>query len=387
MTDPQATKREMVLLVGPPGSGKSTLAADRYGGAPILCPDDPETPSDFRGFLAAVKAALAGDQKPPVIVIDRTNPRQAQRKKILAAARAAGYATRILYVPTPSDVCLARIRARKGHPLQPRAAERAVARYFDDLVAPTAAEAGALEIVRTDAAAAPAAGPAEPAAGDAAAAAEQTVDQIVLLIVSGLRPSRILATAGEKLGLDGPAAAAAIAEAHRRIARAAEYSAPAALGESITRLDDLYSRSLRIQDVKTALAAQREKNRLLGLGPVGEVPAGADPAADGDGPAQTTPAERRAIESEHLAAIVRSIEDVIEPLALTDDPHLTDADLVRLAGDEIARLRRKVKRPKRTRKTAKTPAAKTAKRQTAKRKTAPKKTAATKTAKRKEKRS
>ena len=44
-------------------------------------------------------------------------------------------------------------------------------------------------------------------------------------------------------------------------------------GEAIVRLNDLYERSLRIQDCKTALAAQKELNRLLGLNAKGKAAA------------------------------------------------------------------------------------------------------------------
>ncbi|MBE3070800.1 MAG: hypothetical protein IMZ66_11255, partial [Planctomycetes bacterium] len=58
------------------------------------------------------------------------------------------------------------------------------------------------------------------------------------------------------------------------------------------------------------------------------------------------PEARRRIESEELASIVWSIERHLEPLKLSAEVHDTDADLIRLAGEEIARLRRRGKRKK-----------------------------------------
>lgn len=48
-------------------------------------------------------------------------------------------------------------------------------------------------------------------------------------------------------------------EAHAKVRRDQE------LGKAIARLNDLYSRTHRVQDFKTCLMAQRELNELLGL--------------------------------------------------------------------------------------------------------------------------
>lgn len=45
----------------------------------------------------------------------------------------------------------------------------------------------------------------------------------------------------------------------------AKYEAEVQLGLSIARLNDLYSRNLKIQDYKAALATQKEINELLGI--------------------------------------------------------------------------------------------------------------------------
>jgi hypothetical protein len=60
-------------------------------------------------------------------------------------------------------------------------------------------------------------------------------------------------------------AKAAIIDARRRITIAADYNRTEEIGTAYIRLHDLYKRSLNVQDVKTALAAQKELNKLLDL--------------------------------------------------------------------------------------------------------------------------
>ncbi len=58
--------------------------------------------------------------------------------------------------------------------------------------------------------------------------------------------------------------------AREYIAKKAILVRPEILGECIVRLDDLYKRSMAINDFKTCLAIQREKHRLLQLDGSGE---------------------------------------------------------------------------------------------------------------------
>jgi hypothetical protein len=89
-------------------------------------------------------------------------------------------------------------------------------------------------------------------------------DKIVLLLVSGLQRSAV-EEAAAKLGLEPAEIGEAIAEAKLRIAIAARWDRDEQLGSALIRLNDLYRRSLAIQDSKTALAAQKEINKLLEL--------------------------------------------------------------------------------------------------------------------------
>jgi len=94
---------------------------------------------------------------------------------------------------------------------------------------------------------------------------ELTIDKIILLLTSGIGHAATLHAASEKLGLDPANAAVALDEARRRITIAADYNRDEQLGTAILRLNDIYKRSLGVQDYKTALSVQRELSKTLGL--------------------------------------------------------------------------------------------------------------------------
>ena len=167
-------------------------------------------------------------------------------------------------------------------------------------------------------------------------------DKVILLMIAGLRHQAVVDACREKLQIPPERIEEAIDTARRRITRAAEYDRDEVLGEAINRLDDLYQRALRVQDVKTALAAQREKDRLL-LGAVAPSP---DPPAE-PGDADGDPARADGMEHAELAALVRAIEEALDLLDLdASDADLTDADVIRLAGLEIQQHRNRQKRAK-----------------------------------------
>lgn len=91
------------------------------------------------------------------------------------------------------------------------------------------------------------------------------IEKIVLLMVSGLNKDSLRDAAIQKLAVPPEQAVAFIAEAKRRLNVAAKYDPDEKLGEAMTRLNDIYARSLKAQDMKTALAAQREIDRIVGL--------------------------------------------------------------------------------------------------------------------------
>jgi len=91
------------------------------------------------------------------------------------------------------------------------------------------------------------------------------LDKVVLLLVSLQSAAAVKTTCVEKLALTDDQADAAIETARAKIRDAIDVDRQERTGEAIVRLNDLYERSLRVQDCKTALAAQKELNRLFGL--------------------------------------------------------------------------------------------------------------------------
>ena len=91
------------------------------------------------------------------------------------------------------------------------------------------------------------------------------MDRIVLLLVSLQSVAAVRTACIEKLQLTAEQADLAIEHAKKAIIDAAEIDRDKARGEAVFRLNDLYERCLRVQDVKSALAAQKELNRLLAL--------------------------------------------------------------------------------------------------------------------------
>lgn len=174
---------------------------------------------------------------------------------------------------------------------------------------------------------------------DSAVASPEIIDKIVRLLCNIQDRASIVGACLNKLGIAPADVDAAIDAAKTKLTRASDYHRDHELGKALTRLNECYQRAVGVQDTKTALAAQREINKLLDLYPAYEPPGDdeeADPAADLE--------ERREIESQELADMVGAIEAYIEPLKLSEDVNDTDSDLIRLAGTEIKRLRRKRKK-------------------------------------------
>jgi hypothetical protein len=144
--------------------------------------------------------------------------------------------------------------------------------------------------------------PPTPPASPAAAA---LADQVVLLLVGGLGLDAAERYCRQR-GLDGPAAAAAMVEARKRITLAADYARDEQLGKAVKRLEDLYAKSLTAKDTRTALQAQRELNRLLDL---------YAPAGGPDG-GEVLPGEAGG--AEDLARRLTLIAAYLLPLELTD---------------------------------------------------------------------
>ncbi len=150
----------------------------------------------------------------------------------------------------------------------------------------------------------------------------ETIDKIVLLLVSSQSREAIKTAAANPDGLNVPPdqVDAAIAEAEARIYDAAAASVTAEIGAAIVRLRDLYARALRTGDVRSALSSQKELSKLLGLYQTKRQP------AESPGP------------DDAIAAELAATRDYLEPLGLGPEADGT-AELARLAVAEITRLR------------------------------------------------
>jgi hypothetical protein len=134
--------------------------------------------------------------------------------------------------------------------------------------------------------------------------APDKIDKVTLLLVSGLSRETILAAAQAKLGLSAADAEKAISEARRRITLAADYNRVEQIGTGVTRLNDLYARCTQAQDLKTALACQRELHKLLDL------------YATADQPNAPTAGNADAGDAEQLRKELAAIREHLEPLGL-----------------------------------------------------------------------
>jgi hypothetical protein len=90
-------------------------------------------------------------------------------------------------------------------------------------------------------------------------------DRVVLLLTNGMAVEAAEDYARKNGGLDADAAKALVSDARKRITVAADFARDEQLGKAVMRLDDLYAKSIAAKDTRTALQAQRELNRLLGL--------------------------------------------------------------------------------------------------------------------------
>jgi len=104
------------------------------------------------------------------------------------------------------------------------------------------------------------------------------VDTLIVRLAAGQSRQQVEEAAVAKLGMTADAARVSVAEAVRRIKLAAEFNPDEELGQSLTRLRQLYRQAVAIQDTKTALAVNREMNRLMMLTRPGKTKGGATAA-------------------------------------------------------------------------------------------------------------
>lgn len=161
---------------------------------------------------------------------------------------------------------------------------------------------------------------------------DAAVNSVLVMLSGGASEAAILAGAeavAKTLGLTPADLPAVIAEARKRLTLAAEYNRDEQLGKAIQRLNDLYAKGVaKGEDLKTALAAQRELNRLMGLA----MPPAAKPP--GDAPPSDEPARPPGSLDELTAAI----DEHLEPVLPANDA-ATYADRIREAGEMIRTLK------------------------------------------------
>jgi hypothetical protein len=144
------------------------------------------------------------------------------------------------------------------------------------------------------------------------------VDSLVLLMVSGISRADLTAACIGKLGVPADKAARVIAQARRKLTLAADYNRDEQLGTAVTRLNDLYARAIRGADIKTAVTAQKELNRLMAL----YADTNRDPSDNGDAYA--------------LRRQLDLIAGHLLPLRLADAEHPIE-EHARLAADVVRR--------------------------------------------------
>lgn len=135
---------KVTVLVGPQGSGKSTRceysrveAGFGDGPIPFRVSQDEMGREYWKQYEQALK------RKERWIIVDRINHTREQRRKILEAAKAAGYRTEILVRNKTFGTCFDRIMERKNHPTikNKLSAIQALKMYFSQYQRPTPDEA------------------------------------------------------------------------------------------------------------------------------------------------------------------------------------------------------------------------------------------------------
>ena len=94
---------------------------------------------------------------------------------------------------------------------------------------------------------------------------ENLIDKVVLLMVSGLSKRELRDTCELKLDVRPDDVKDLIQKAELRIIETANFDKDKELGTAINRLNDIYRKAIMVRDIKTALQAQREIDKLQDL--------------------------------------------------------------------------------------------------------------------------
>ena len=94
---------------------------------------------------------------------------------------------------------------------------------------------------------------------------QQAVEAAVVMLCNGVSAGAVEEAIAKTFSLPLPKARSVVQAAKRKIVQAAYSNREEELGVAIHRLHELYRRAMATQDNRTALEAQKELNRLLGL--------------------------------------------------------------------------------------------------------------------------
>lgn len=91
------------------------------------------------------------------------------------------------------------------------------------------------------------------------------IERLVMLLVSGFTVDKAVEYCKTHFGLSTEEAEEAVGDARKKLTLAADFVRDEQLGTAIARLNSLYVKAIGEADIKTALQAQRELNKLMGL--------------------------------------------------------------------------------------------------------------------------
>ena len=94
---------------------------------------------------------------------------------------------------------------------------------------------------------------------------QEARNQVVMLLTNGISMDAAESMLMQKHGMSLEQARECVTDARQRITIAADFSRDEQIGKAVMRFEDLYTKSIAAKDTRTALQAQRELNRLLGL--------------------------------------------------------------------------------------------------------------------------
>ncbi len=91
------------------------------------------------------------------------------------------------------------------------------------------------------------------------------LDQLALLLINGRTVEHAESVCLRQFKMSRAEAKSAVIDARQKITAAADFNRHEQFGLAVTRVNDLYMRAVDSGDVKDALSAQKELNRMMGL--------------------------------------------------------------------------------------------------------------------------